>query len=312
MSRTRNQLWVVHSLNPDIDLKPDDLRLKLIKYAINPNRDHDTLLSISESPFEMEVMKILLAESYKVIPQFKVGSYRIDMVVQYRDKKIALECDGERFHTSDNLNNDLARQAILERLGWRFIRIRGSEYYRYPEQTMKNVLDSLLKYGIHPSYEDVESDSQENDTLLNVVKIKASEFRNEVVEQIEHNDSPEVVYSKPDEDSTDQLISMLDSHKDNLEYCEDKAVNASICTDNSELEQKEVIATEPLILIDQNVVKNEVELTVEKSELAPTFDFRGRQKTGNQIKEKPRAEEVKSTESTGLSKPKFDFRKVKA
>ena len=312
VSRARNQLWVVHSLNPDIDLKPDDLRLKLIKYAISPNRNHETLLSMSESPFEMEVMKILLAESYKVIPQFKVGSYRIDMVVQFRDKKIALECDGERFHTSDNLNNDLARQAILERLGWRFIRIRGSEYYRYPEQTMKNVLDSLLKYGIHPSYEDVESDSQENDTLLNVVKIKASEFRNEVVEQIEHNDSPEVVYSKPDEDSTDQLISMLDSHKDNLEYCEDKAVNASICTDNSELEQKEVIATEPLILIDQNVVKNEVERTVEKSELAPTFDFRGRQKTGNQIKEKPRAEEVKSTESTGLSKPKFDFRKVKA
>ena len=312
MSRTRNQLWVVHSLNPDIDLKPDDLRLKLIKYAINPNRDHDTLLSISESPFEMEVMKILLAESYKVIPQFKVGSYRIDMVVQYRDKKIALECDGERFHTSDNLNNDLARQAILERLGWRFIRIRGSEYYRYPEQTMKNVLDSLLKYGIHPSFEDIETDLQANDTLLNIVKIKASAYRNEVVEQIDQNDSLEVVYSKPAEESTDQLISVLDIPKDSLEYREDEAEDASICADHSEVEQKEAVATEPLILIDQDVVKNEVERTVEKSEPAPTFDFRGRQKTGNQINEKPRAEEVKATESNGLSKPKFDFRKVKA
>jgi len=312
VSRARNQLWVVHSLNPDIDLKPDDLRLKLIKYAINPNHYHDTLLSMSESPFEMEVMKILLAESYKVIPQFKVGAYRIDMVVQYGDKKIALECDGERFHTSDNLNNDLARQAILERLGWLFIRIRGSEYYRYPEQTMKNVLDSLLKYGIHPSFEEVEADLQANDTLLDIVKIKACAYRNEVVEQIDHNDSLEVVYSKPAEDSTDQLISMLDIPKDSLEYSEDEAEDAPICAEHSEVEQKEAVATEPLILIDQNVVKNEVERTVEKSEPAPPFDFRGRQKTVNQIKEKPKAVEVKATEAAGLSKPKFDFRKGKA
>ncbi len=32
-SRARDQLWVIHSLNPDIDLKPGDIRKRLITYA---------------------------------------------------------------------------------------------------------------------------------------------------------------------------------------------------------------------------------------------------------------------------------------
>lgn len=310
VSRARNQLWVVHSLNPDIDLKSDDLRLKLIKYAINPNRDQDSLLSMSESPFEMEVMMFLSAESYKVIPQFKVGAYRIDMVVQYGDKKVALECDGERFHTSDNLNNDLARQAILERLGWRFIRIRGSEYYRNPEKTMKTVVDSLLKHGICPSFEDVESDKQANDALLNAVKIKASAYRNEVDDPINHSESPEMIESNPIVDSLDQLNGIPDVHKVTSEYSEDGAVDASLCAKKTGIEEKE--EAEPLIATNQNVVNIEVERKVEKSASAPTFDFRGKPKAVNQIKEKPKAVEATATETAGLGKPKFDFRNRKS
>ncbi|UUV20015.1 AAA domain-containing protein (plasmid) [Fusobacteria bacterium ZRK30] len=183
VSRARNQLWVVHSLNPEIDLKPDDLRLKLIKHAMNPNLERDSLLERSESPFEMEVMKYLLDRNYKVIPQFKVGAYRIDMVIQYKDKKVALECDGERFHNKDNLGNDLARQAILERLGWCFIRIRGSVYYRDPEQTMKDVVKSLSEYGISPSYDEVDSELQSDNSLIDAVKIRARAYRGEGVDE---------------------------------------------------------------------------------------------------------------------------------
>src|SRR5262249_33937653 len=35
-SRARDQLWVVHSLQPDVDLKSGDLRKKLIEYAQDP------------------------------------------------------------------------------------------------------------------------------------------------------------------------------------------------------------------------------------------------------------------------------------
>jgi hypothetical protein len=49
------------------------------------------------------------------------------------------------------LSDDAARQAILERLGWQFVRIRGSSYYRDPDAAFKRVLDRLGELGIEPS-----------------------------------------------------------------------------------------------------------------------------------------------------------------
>ena len=69
-SRAKDQMWVVHSLNPEIDLKPDDIRLRLIKHAQNASFfEEDIRLNKTESPFEEEVMKFLINKGYYVIPQ---------------------------------------------------------------------------------------------------------------------------------------------------------------------------------------------------------------------------------------------------
>lgn len=178
-SRAKDQMWVVHSLNPEIDLNPDDIRLRLIKHAINPNsQEYEQILSAAESPFETEVMTKLLNKGYKVIPQMKVGAYRIDMVIEDGDKRIALECDGEKWHTQDDLPNDLKRQAILERLGWNFIRIRGSAFYRDPESTMNEVISQLEGHGIKPNYaRDIAPENNKNEELIDKVKRRANEIR---------------------------------------------------------------------------------------------------------------------------------------
>jgi len=33
---------------------------------------------------------------------------------------LAIECAGDRFHGIDELPDDMARQAVLERMGWKF------------------------------------------------------------------------------------------------------------------------------------------------------------------------------------------------
>jgi superfamily I DNA and/or RNA helicase len=151
-SRARNQLWVVHSLNPEIELKQDDLRLRLIKHAENPKAFENILAenhAKAESPFEKLVMADLIREGYKITPQWKVGAYRIDMVVIGKgNKKIAIECDGEKFHPIEKLQDDIYRQMVLERLGWKFIRIRGSEYYKNPKSAMDRVFAELNKKEI--------------------------------------------------------------------------------------------------------------------------------------------------------------------
>jgi hypothetical protein len=79
-----------------------------------------------------------------------VGAYRIDMVVSCGDHQVALECDGDRFHGLDQIPQDMARQAVLERAGWRFIRVRGTRFFRAPETTMVWVFEELARLGVEP------------------------------------------------------------------------------------------------------------------------------------------------------------------
>ena len=53
-SRARDQLWVVHSLDVNNDLKGDDLRLRLIKHAQNPY-SLDEVASVAEQQAELNL-----------------------------------------------------------------------------------------------------------------------------------------------------------------------------------------------------------------------------------------------------------------
>jgi len=64
---------------------------------------------------------------------------------------VAVECDGDRYHPFDQIPEDMARQAVLERAGWRFIRIRGTRFYRDPDSTMQWVYGELVQHGVHPA-----------------------------------------------------------------------------------------------------------------------------------------------------------------
>lgn len=153
-SRARNQLWVVHSLNPSTDLKPGDLRLRLIQHAENPKALRQAIEATQKKAdpksvvFEPMVIKDLMHAGFRVIPQFQVGAYTIDMVVEGTNKRIAVECDGDRYHPPEKLVDDINRQMVLERLGWSFIRIRGTEYFRHRDATLKRVIAELEAFAI--------------------------------------------------------------------------------------------------------------------------------------------------------------------
>lgn len=154
VSRAKDQLWVVHSLDPARDLKAGDLRRGLIEYARSPQEIANLIRSARsqvESPFEAEVAKALAARHYPIQQQFPVGSYRIDIAIIEGERRIAVECDGERWHSGEQkLLEDLERQTVLERLGWRFIRIRGSRYYADKMATLEGVFSQLEALGVEP------------------------------------------------------------------------------------------------------------------------------------------------------------------
>jgi very-short-patch-repair endonuclease len=153
VSRARDQLWVVYSMDPNTHLKSGDLRRRLIEHAWDPQallRTIEVHGAQTDSPFEKLVLKRLVDAGYRVHPQWPVGSRRIDLVVEGKTRRLAVECDGERWHTPEQLNSDLERQAMLERLGWTFVRIRGSVFYRVPDTAMIPVFTKLSELGIEP------------------------------------------------------------------------------------------------------------------------------------------------------------------
>lgn len=64
---------------------------------------------------------------------------------------LAVELDGDAYHSPDRWEADRQRQAILGRLGWTFHRIRGSAYYREPEVALTSLWNRLESLGIQPS-----------------------------------------------------------------------------------------------------------------------------------------------------------------
>ncbi|HEY0702898.1 MAG TPA: AAA domain-containing protein [Candidatus Acidoferrales bacterium] len=178
-SRGRDQMWVVHSLNHQVDLKSGDLRKRLIEHALDPEMLMRAMNEGSkrvESEFERLVMRHLLNAGYRVTPQWKVGAYRIDLVVEGDNKRLAIECDGDRYHPVEKLADDMERQAILERLGWRFVRIRGSEFFLDPERAMKKVFARLETLEIPPEGLEVKPVSRSGADLVDRVKRRAEEL----------------------------------------------------------------------------------------------------------------------------------------
>ena len=150
-SRARQQMWVVYSVDPS--RFPDgDLRGTLIRHC----RDGGTttaspasLLDACESQFERDVLQKIIARGYrKVSVQHSVGRYRIDIVIEGPHARLAVECDGDRWHGPDVWHKDRARQQVLERANWTFERIRGSAFYRDPETALLPLWDRLANLGI--------------------------------------------------------------------------------------------------------------------------------------------------------------------
>ena len=179
-SRARDQMWVVHSLNP-ADLKPKDLRRRLIQHAEDPEavrllmkQSEDS----SETPLEHEVHNRLFEAGYRVLPHWRVGYYTIDLVVEGGGRRLAIECDGDKPAAVEQLREDMARQAILERLGWSFVRVRGSEFFMNPEKAMKPVLARLSELKIRPEGGNgiVEAPQSGKEVLERIIR-RAAEYR---------------------------------------------------------------------------------------------------------------------------------------
>jgi very-short-patch-repair endonuclease len=157
-SRARDQMWLFHSVGLD-QLATIDLRTSLLSYVlnpppsivpepltdVNPDEPHPAFGSL----FEQRVFARIAGKGYHVTPQVQVNGRSIDLVVTGAKGRIGVECDGEVWPgTPEQHRADLERERELQRAGWRFWRVRESEFTYDPDGALQSLWTTLKKAGI--------------------------------------------------------------------------------------------------------------------------------------------------------------------
>ncbi|WP_305789643.1 AAA domain-containing protein [Symbioplanes lichenis] len=158
-SRARDQLWIFHSVRSEA-LRPDDARALLLSYfagAAGASGDSPELSladaeALCESDFEREVLRRLWERGHRPTPQYRIGGYRIDFVLNAPGgRRLAIECDGDSYEGPEQWESDMRRQAVLERVGnCVFVRIRGSIFAREPDAALRPLWQRLDELRITP------------------------------------------------------------------------------------------------------------------------------------------------------------------
>ena len=100
-------------------------------------RSSQLLRDRCESGFEFDVFDELVRRGYRVEPQVRCGAFKIDFVVERREgRRLAIQCDGDRFHGPGQWLDDMARQRVLEQAGWTFWRCFALSWARRRDEVV--------------------------------------------------------------------------------------------------------------------------------------------------------------------------------
>jgi very-short-patch-repair endonuclease len=162
LSRARDRMYLFRSIDEN-QINPDSLTAKVFRHFKQPltqdAKQVSFLRELCESDFEREIFDLLVERNYRVKPQVRCGAYRIDFVVEGAEgRRLAVECDGDKFHGPGQWMNDMMRQRVLERAGWTFWRCFASSFVMRRQEVVEDLLATLNKMGIEP----LGSDSVDN------------------------------------------------------------------------------------------------------------------------------------------------------
>ncbi len=102
------------------------------------------------SPFEESVFHALRDNGWEVHSQVGCAGFAIDLAVvdpQSPGRYLCgIECDGATYHSSATARDrDRLRQAVLEDLGWKIIRVWSTDWYHQPETSTVALLDEVSR-----------------------------------------------------------------------------------------------------------------------------------------------------------------------
>lgn len=181
LSRAKEQMILFHSVALD-DLKTNDFRRKIISFfdekfsPVSPielpinvevsNRIPENRPKPFDSWFEYDVARALFDKGFQfIVPQYEIKKkelfynpklgketyvhFLLDLVVYNNGTPLAIECDGDAFHSSvEDVAYDIERQEFLERIGWKIHRVIYSRFRIDPEGEIEKVVDFIVRNSL--------------------------------------------------------------------------------------------------------------------------------------------------------------------
>jgi len=229
LSRAKEQMILFHSVKSE-HLQPNDFRNKILNFfydEIKPISELQINDSLTErfrhnvpepfdSWFEHDMAKALIENGYSFIqPQYNVKeaelfynhklnkqvyiNFKIDLVVHNNGKMIAIECDGDPFHSlPEDVAYDIERQEFLERVGWKVYRVLYSAFKRNPQDEIQKIISFI------------EKNTKKDDTII--IQQPVETFKNieneddiESYESEDYIDNKDFKFQKTNELYTDTL-----------------------------------------------------------------------------------------------------------
>jgi very-short-patch-repair endonuclease len=232
LSRAKEQMILFHSVKSE-HLQSNDFRNRIITFFndevkpieplqiddYNTERFRHNIPEPFDSWFEYDITKSLIANGYSYIqPQYNVKeaelfynhklgkqvyiNFKIDLVVHNNGKMIAIECDGDPFHSlPEDVAYDVERQEFLERVGWKVYRVLYSAFKRSPQDEIEKIVDFI------------ERNTKKDNSIIVQQSVQASDI-------LENNFAD---YEDTDDGSTD----IFPVHKLHIDILEDEVVYPS-------------------------------------------------------------------------------------
>lgn len=151
---TRAKKKIICFISKDPKSLPDGILRRYFDYIYGQNKKEIQApeaenISIEENlfnnDFEKQVATACKKAKYGVISNFETAGYKIDLMVTQGNKRIAIECDGLDDEFQKN-TNQIKKQFILERCGWKVLRISIREWHYSDKVCMdkiKNAFDTM-------------------------------------------------------------------------------------------------------------------------------------------------------------------------
>lgn len=146
MSRGRDQVFIMHSFNPETDLKEEDIRKGLFDYCFNCHKEQSLETEYFKEPlvpFEEEIKERLENRGFKVTSHMPSGAVLTGLIVEDDRGQVRVVCESEKYQEGTALEEEIGRLAVLERIGWKMVYVSASCFYQNPEEAFNKLVNEI-------------------------------------------------------------------------------------------------------------------------------------------------------------------------